>query len=689
MRPSRFRIAVDVGGTFSDFLLVDPDGNLVEAKTPSTPANPAEALKIGLTQLATGVNHTLRHMLHSSHLAIHGTTVALNTLLQQRGARTGLICTAGFRDSLEIRLGHREDRYNFRLPPPLILVPRFLRRPVGERIDKTGAVLTPLDEEDVRREIRYLKSQNVEAVAVSLLWSFLNPTHERRIAALLSDLFPTAYVSISADVAPQIREYDRTSTTVLNSYLGPMFSRYIADTEGALRSYGFEGPIRYVQSNGGLASGDTLSKAPILALDSGPATAPSASTFVCRELEATNLISCDMGGTSFDTCLITDGRPDIVGSADVHGYRLAVPMVNIHAIGAGGGSIAWLHHGILTVGPASAEAFPGPACYMRGGTEPTVTDADVVLGYLNPRALLGGAFEIDSQLAHRAIEDRIARPLSLAVEEAALGIFEIVNRNMADALSAVSLERGHDPRDFTMVVGGGQGPVHAAYLARELEIPIVVIPRHASTFCALGALVSDLRHDHRRSMPLRLDQADPSRIDAALSDLEALGLLDLDREDISPQAVDVHRSLEMRYLGQVFEIAVDASDLRFDLPDCSAEMIERFHRAHEAEYGYRLDGSEVEIVTACVTVTGRVQEVHLTTREPDPATDLSCVGTRGMLYPGTAARVDTPVFDGRALRCGQVVGGPAVVEEPHTTILVPPEFKLELHNSMFTLVPVA
>jgi N-methylhydantoinase A len=673
-----YRLGVDVGGTFTDFALVNDAGDVIEVKTPSTPGNPGEAMKIGLLELSRRLGTDLDSFLAECRLLIHGTTVALNALLQHKGARTGLVCTEGFRDTLEIRLGYRDRRYDFRYPPPPILVPRFLRQPVRERVDKLGRVVTPLVEDDVLRAVEVFQREGVEAVAVCLLWSFYHPEHERRVGELIKEAMPDVYLSLSVDVAPQIREYDRVSTTVLNAYVGPQLSKYLEETEVFLRGLGYAGPIRYIQSNGGLAAGEVIRNRAMLAINSGPAAGPAAGTFIGAKLGVENLITIDMGGTSFDACLIDHGRPDIRSTTDVHRYRLAAPMVNINTIGAGGGSIAWVHEGILGVGPQSAEAIPGPACYMRGGAQPTVTDADVVLGYLNPVALLGGRFPIDQKLAERAISDEIAEQLNMTVPEAAMGIFDIVNRNMANAISEISLERGYDPRDFILVAAGGQGPVHAGELARELNIPRVIVPRFASTFCAFGALTTDVRHDYRRSFAYRLRDLDLEMLAGVLREMESAGYADLELEGIGRDDVAVLRSLDMRYAGQVYEVAVDVSDVDWSR-ERIGEIEERLHRQHEKEYTYRHEDGVGEVINATVAVVGKLPPVHLPAQQAGGSDSSHAVaGERPVLFRQAGSHVPTPVYSGAAMLPGNRIGGPAIIEEINTTIVVFPGFEIEL-----------
>ena len=391
-------------------------------------------------------------------MIIHGTTVALNTLIQLKGAKVGLFCTRGHEDSLEIRNGHKEDghRYDFHYPPATMLVPRHLRVPVRERVMSDGRVRTPLDESDVARGIDLFRHEGVDAVGVSFMWSFHHPEHERRVGELVAEALPGVHVTLSVDLLPQIREYTRTSTVAVNAYVQPRLAGYVGAIEEMLLELGYEGPIRYVQSNGGLTSGRAFVQRAVSALNSGPAAGPSASLHYAGRLERRDVLTLDMGGTSSDISLAPEGRVDLVKDVDIGRYRVGIPLVNVVSIGAGGGSIAWLdRQGMLRVGPESAEAVPGPACYMRGGSDATVTDALVVLGYLNQAALLGGRMPIDAAAARAAVRERVAEPLGLSLERAAHGIFEVVNANMIGGIRSVSVERGHDPRDFSWLPAVG------------------------------------------------------------------------------------------------------------------------------------------------------------------------------------------------------------------------------------------
>jgi N-methylhydantoinase A len=675
-----YRLGIDIGGTFTDFILADGSGQTRLFKVSSTPDTPAVALSEGLDAIATELGLETDEFVRSCDLIVHGTTVATNALIQRKGARTALLCTQGFRDSFEIRQGYKEERYDFTYAPPPMLVPRSLRRPVLERMTKEGDVYVELDEEQVREQIAFLRREGVEAVAVSFLWSFLNPAHEQRVGQILAEEFPGAFRSLSIDILPQIREYDRTSTTIVNAFVGPILERYIHQIEsmfddriGANRN---GTRIRFMQTNAGFSSGEALARRPVYALNSGPAAAPMAGLHFGRQLGYENIVTVDMGGTSFDVCLVENGLPDTVKNVDVCRYRLGIPMINIHTIGAGGGSIAWLDRGgVLNVGPQSAEAFPGPACYGRGGTEPTVTDANVVLGYFNPRALLAGKLAIDQAAAERAIEEKVARPADLSLAEAAHGIFEVVNHNMTMGIREVSVERGYDPREFAMVVGGGAGPVHAGRLAAELQVPVVIVPKIASAFCAFGEVVADLRHDYVSSYatPTPLREADLKRLNTLLEDMERRGRAELAQEGVGDGEVVITRSLEMRYQGQVHECSVLIGGGLID--EEGVDLIEElFHQKHEALYTYaERDEGICELINLLVTVRGTqppLAQPELPVGTDDPAAALR--DQRPVYFSEHGTFIDTPVYDGEHVRAGNVFTGPAVIEEPTTTIVVYP-----------------
>jgi len=523
---------------------------------------------------------------------------------------------------------------------------------------------------------RALEEEDVEAIAICFLWSFLNSEHERRAEEIVRELLPNVFVTSSHEVLPKIREYNRTSTTVLNAYIGPIVESYVDGTEELLRRHGFTGRVRYIQSNGGLAEGSEVKRRPVVLLMSGPAAAPAAALHF-RELAGDDLITIDMGGTSFDTCLVRAGLPDVRSHADVNRYRAAIPLTDVHTIGAGGGSVARLDEGLLRVGPESAEAYPGPACYGRGGIRPTVTDANVVTGLLNQSALLGGRFPIDAALSRMAVHKELAVPAGMTPEAAAVGVIELVSRDMADAIREITVRRGHDPRDFTLVVGGGAGGIHAAKLAQELEIRKVVIPRVASAFCAFGAAVADLRHDYTRSCVGRLQDFDLQQLQATFEQLESNGRQALAEEGIAEEHMRFLRSLDLRYKDQVYECTIDITDVDLTAtPDAVSVLEERFHRRHEDLYDFSQPGYACEVIS--LGLSAIAPSPRLRSAPPAEATGTSSpeiVSVRSALFERGSSPVDTPVFAGESFTPGHTIHGPAIIEETHTTIVIPPGVK--------------
>ena len=680
-----YRIAIDIGGTFTDLIGASEDGALVEAKVPSDPQNPEGALTAGLAELATRFEErSLTSLLANTVLIIQGTTVAINAVLQGTGAKTGLVCTGGFRDTLEIRLGYKEERYVLPYAPPPTLVPRHLRIPVTERVDKTGAVRIPLAHDEVEEAARRFEADGVEAVAICFLWSFRHPEHEQQAQELLQKLLPGVFVTTSADILPRIREYNRTSTTVLNAYVGPVCARHINQTESLLTSLGFQGRLRYLQSNGGLAEAAEVRRRPVLLLLSGPAAAPAAGLQFAG-LAGNSFLTIDMGGTSFDACLVRDGLPDMRSSADVSRYRVATALIDVHTIGAGGGSIASVSEGLLEVGPASAEAHPGPACYARGGATATVTDANVVVGRLNQSALLGGRFPIDASLAQGALSEEIATPLDIDdLHQAAGGVLEVVSRNMAEAMREITVRRGHDPRDFSLVAGGGAGGLHAAELASGLGINRVVIPRIASAFCAFGAIVADLRHDYTTSYVGGIRTLEPAALARVFADIEARGRSALRDENVEESEMRFVRSLEMRYEDQVYECEIDVSDVKLgDSPDDVRKTLEdRFHQRHDDLYEYSQPGAPCEVVSLTLTAVGLSPQLQLQSASQGPTHSSfpEVVDRRLVAFDRTLPPVETPIFSGDSCHGDYALDAPAIVEEMNTTIVVPPGWHLRFHG---------
>ncbi|MBS1880166.1 MAG: hydantoinase/oxoprolinase family protein [Actinobacteria bacterium] len=678
-----YRVGIDTGGTFTDLVVVADDGAVELFKTPSTPAEPHEAIGNALELASRARGATVPEFLDGCELIIHGTTVALNALLTLRGARTGLLCTAGHEDSLEIRLGHKEDghRYDFAYAPAPMLVPRRLRLPVRERVLADGSVRQPLEEDDVRAAAELFRAEGVEAVGVCFLWSFRNPAHEQRAAEILAAELPGVPVTASAELLPQLGEYVRANTVAVNSYVQPRLGRHVEQVEGLLQSYGYSGSLRYVQSNGGLTGGGAFVRRAAAALNSGPAAAPSASSYFAGETEAAGIVTLDMGGTSADMSITEESAAaDLVKDATVGRYPIGLPMVNVVSIGAGGGSIASVDgRGILRVGPESAEAMPGPACYQRGGVEPTVTDALAVLGYLNQEALLGGELPISVELAREAVRSRVAEPLGISVERAALGVFEVINANMVAGVRTVTVERGHDPRDFALLTGGGATAAHAGRLAADLGIDEVLIPRVSSGLCAFGEAIADAKHTLVGSYPSPLPELDAARLESLLAELEERGRQQLREEGFADEEMWSERYLDMKYIDQVHQCSVKIPEFEI-VPERLGEIADAFHARHEALYTYSEHDNVPELLNLEVTVYGRS---GLPPREAGdgaaPAAAPQPRETRPAFFAEHAEEArQTPVFAGEDIGVGAAIQGPAVIEEPTTTIVVFPGWELRL-----------
>jgi N-methylhydantoinase A len=598
---SRVRIGIDVGGTFTDFLAVTESGAARVFKTPSTPDDPSRGLLQGLAEMAQDFGLSLEDLAARIETIVHGTTVTTNAVLTRSGAKTALVTTQGLRDALEMRRGIREQQYNNRYRNVEPLVPRYLRRGVAGRIDRDGHELAALDLDGVQAAAELFRSERVEAVAVCFMNSFAASRHEEQARALLEALLPEAYVSASTQVLPAIRFYDRLSTTVLDAYVGPALRRYIDALVARLESIGFGGVLRVMQSNGGVVAQEVVRHQAATTLLSGPAAGPRAGAWYASIHDLPGCITVDMGGTSFDAALLRDGQPLFATEGQIDRLRLALPMLDITTIGAGGGSIGWLDQGrLLRMGPRSAGAVPGPACYRRDGTQPTCTDADLVLGYLPAGEFAGGRIPLDPKAAKAAIEGAIARPLGASVEEAAVGMVRVIDANMAAGVRAVTVRRGYDPREFPLIVAGGAGPQHCCAIASELEIPFLIVPRTSSVLCAAGMLMSDLIHDDIRSMPGRLDRIDPARLQAAFAEMIAAAHKTLAIEHVTESDRVFQRSADMRYAKQYHEVNVPWEPERED-------PALRFHRDHDRLYGYDLaeEGTPIELINLRLRAIGR------------------------------------------------------------------------------------
>ncbi|HTZ36585.1 MAG TPA: hydantoinase/oxoprolinase family protein [Stellaceae bacterium] len=664
-----YRIGIDVGGTFTDLVAIDERGAAMLAKVPSTPQDPSLGVVEGLAALAAALRLAPGALLTQTERIVHGTTVATNALLELKGARTGLLTTEGHRDVIEMREGLKDDRYNLRMPPPEQLVPRHLRLGVRERLRADGRVEVPLDRGSLDKAIDILKQARVEAIAVCYFHAWRDPAHERETAAVLRQALPEAYVSLSSSVLPQIKEFERVSTTIVNAYVGPVLSRYLARLESRLGEAGYQGPVLIIQSHGGVAPIAEAGRLAAGGVLSGPAGGVAGSGHAARLIGQRNLIPFDMGGTSTDICLVVDGEAALVMDRKIGGHRIALGSLDIATLGAGGGSIATVDAGgILHVGPESAGAMPGPACYGRGGTAATVTDANLVLGYLDPARFLGGERRLDTAAAEAAV-DRVAGALGIGRVEAAHGIHRIVNTNMAEGVRLVTVRRGVDPRRFALFAFGGAAGLHATDIARQLGLTRVVVPRVAPVLSAWGMLATDLRFEVSRSHIGDTGALSGAAVKELFAEMESEGLARLRASFAGPARTS--RSVDMRYGEQVFEIAVPLDDgaeaVDWSAADPLPQIVERFHRRHEALYTYAMPEQESVLVNARVTVAGILDALP---REPAlPATaPASPVATRAVYLDGGWR--DAAVYAFEALAPGQVVAGPAIVESPMTTVLL-------------------
>lgn len=667
----RYMLGVDVGGTFTDLTLVDVAGQqVIIDKVPSTPDDPSRAIMTGIKQILAraGVPYDA-----VDYLA-HGTTVATNALIERKGAPTGLLITEGFRDLLEIGRQVRPSLYDLFMEKPEPVVPGHLRLEVPERLLADGSVRVPLDEDVLAERVAALKQAGVQAVAICFLFSYVNPEHERRAAEVVRRLFPEAYISVSHEVVPEFREYPRLSTTVLNAYLGPVMRRYISNFQRSVREAGLRADPYITQSNGGIISIDEAIHNPIRTAMSGPSAGVVAATHLGRLAGETNLITFDMGGTSADISLVEGGQPLQSVDRELDRMPVRVPMLDIITIGAGGGSIAWVDAGgALKVGPHSAGADPGPACYGRGGTQPTVTDANVVLGRLNPQRILGGRMTLDVERAKEAIERVVCAPTGLSLLDAAAGIVAVVNANMVRAIRVVSVERGYDPRQFTLVAFGGAGGLHAGAVARELGIPKILVPLTPGIFCSLGLVVTDVRFDYVRTSPLTPEAAQVEPIRNLFREMIAEGTTLLDKENVPEGSRRFELKIDARYRGQNYELSIPVEADELSWP-ALGRVAERFHEEHQKVYGYADRSRTVEFVNFRVTAVGEVPKAPIRTLERRRTGEARPFAHRTAYFDanGALSAYETPVYNRDDLQPEDRLVGPAIIEQMDaTTVLLP------------------
>ena len=662
-----WRIGVDSGGTFTDICLFDDaSGQVAVWKVSSTPDDPSRGIAEGVEQ---GIGRVGARADAVSYFG-HGTTVGTNALIQHRGVRTGLITTDGFRDLLEIGRQKRPDLYDLMVEKPPVLVARDLRLGVPERVRHDGAVETALDEQAVREAARVLRAAGVEAVAISFLYGFVRPDHEEAARRILAEELPDAFICTGNEVAPEFREYERMSTAVVNAYLGPVMQRYIHRLAARLETLGLRAAPHLTQSNGGVIGFEQAARLPVRTVLSGPSTGVVAAQEVGRVAGFADLITFDMGGTSTDVALLQGGVCRLASEATMHGYPIKAPMLDIHTVGAGGGSIAHVDSGgLLKVGPRSCGAFPGPVCYDKGNTEPAVTDANVVLQTLNPTHLLAGRMPVRQDLAKSAI-GRLADQLGLGLMETAQGIVSVVTANMARAIRVVSVQRGHDPRDYTLAAFGGAGPLHAARLARELDVTRVLVPRNPGILCAMGLLLTDLRADFATTRLTTLDDLSASTVETAFATLHTQAEAWFEAEAITERRVT--RTVDMRYAGQNYELPVDLPDGPVT-PASLTALAEGFAAAHRRMYGFVAEGEPVQLVTFRTLATGLVRKAEFKPgTDAGPDASAAIAGTRNVWLPEAGGFVPCPVYDRDRLRAGNRFTGPAIVEQMDATTLVLP-----------------
>jgi N-methylhydantoinase A len=679
------RLGVDVGGTFTDLILYDEQGEQIHVhKLASTPEDPAVAILQGVEEICAMASTEPSQL----SALLHGTTVGTNTILERRGAKVGMITTRGFRDVLHIAR-HRKP-YTFSLMQdipqqarPLIL--RQYRRCVPERVLVDGSVHVPLDEDAVEEELGYLAGEGIESVAVCFLSSFANAAHEERVREIVGRVLPDAFVSVSSEVSPQHREYERFSTAAINAYIGPRVGRYLDRLHDRLREAGLPRDPHLMQSSGGVTTFDNGRRSPVNLVLSGPAAGLLGGIAAARRSGFASSITLDVGGTSADICVAPAGQARMKHLLDssIDGYPVMLPMIDIETIGAGGGSIATVEEGqIIKVGPQSAGADPGPAAYARGGSDATVTDANVVLGRLRPEAFLGGRMPLDRDLSQRAIADNVADPLGLALEDAALGVIAVTVHNMVNAIETNSVRKGYDPREFVLVAAGGAGPLHAVEIARTIGIPHVVVPPHPGVTAAAGLLASDVRYELVASAWQDLGALQEAALEAVYADLEDKVAAHLDGAGFSGEAVVLERGADCRYEGQGYELRVPAPGTAVD-GGWAAAVREAFEARHEREYFGKFAELGVHVITVRVTGIGRMPALRWPTLRratDDPARAQIAQQPVVFATDGGSERVETRIYTRERLLAGDEIPGPAIVEQPDSTTVIPPDARARIDD---------
>jgi N-methylhydantoinase A len=666
-------VGVDVGGTFTDLICITPEGEVVLDKTPTTPADQSVGVLTGIEQLATGFGLDLDAFAATLEAFVHGTTTADNTMIEMSGAPTGLLATEGHRDEIELRRDHKENIWDPAAPPPEPIARRRNRIPIPERCDFEGNVVLELDEQAVRRGVQRLIKLGVESIAVCFLFSFVNPTHERRARELILEEFPDVrHISLSHEVLPRAPEFERVSTTLVNAYVAPKISAYVDRLVEKLRTAGFDGQVVLMQSSGGVMPPQSVNRRAVSLLGSGPTGGVMAAAIAAGRSGVDDFVAADMGGTSYDVCLVQGGRPAVATDWNWrHRYYINLPMVDIHSVGAGGGSIARVRQGALLVGPESAGSFPGPVCYSRGGERATVTDSDAVLGYLPAKGFAGGRMELDVEAGRAAIARDVGDPLGLSVEDAAWAIQRIVNANMANAVRKVLSQHGADPRTLSLIAYGGGGAVHAWAQARELGMSRVLVPKASPAFSALGLLVSDYVVDLMRAYVVRLADIDLARVRELAIELRADAEAELAPAALGPDTVQTDLFAQMCYHGQNFDMSVPLPEGESISDDHLLDLAARFHRQHEATRGFAFPTQQPLVRGIRLLSRGATPKPALLARLGDVTNvEDARTGSRGVHFG--QGMIDVPTYEGAILGPGATVRGPALVEEPFTVVVLAP-----------------
>ena len=671
-RDTEPRVGIDIGGTFTDLVVIN-NGTVTVTKTPSTNAQERGVLG-GLNQLTESISLSISDI----GFVAHGTTVATNAVLEEAWADTALITTDGFRDALAIGRQARPDIYDFQTEKPTPIVPRQRRFTVPERVTAQGTIDTPLDEDAVETLAAKLKNADIDSVAISLLFAYENQVHETRIKEILTEHNVDVSYSLSSDVLPEIREYERTLTTALNAALKPVMDRYIGNLETELTRAGVTTDLNIMQSNGGIITATVARDAPVNTLLSGPAAGVQGATYIAELCDISDVITMDMGGTSCDVSLVHNGTPTISRDVTVGEYPVHTQMIDIHTVGAGGGSIAWVDEGnALRVGPQSAGSDPGPISYGKGGNRPTITDAHLLLGRLDPSSFLNDDVTVDIAQIRERFETELAAPLGISIETAAQGVIDVANASMQRALRVVSVERGYDPREFGLVAFGGAGPLHATAIATALDIPRVIIPQTAGVLSALGLLISDTIYDFSNSHVRPWDVVSPTTLSTMFTEFISDGRAQLDAEGISPDQMCFERSVDLRYAGQSFELSISVPPGEIDTETLSV-IESRFHSAHERRYGHADKTKPLELVTVRTRARGSTTEPDLTVTTPETNTAVSdaVIETRSVWFDGQQR--ETPVYDRSQLPPENTLTGPAIIDDAQSTTVIRPEQTAEI-----------